>query len=206
VWAGVDVGARRLHFVVLDIRSRVASAEVVPASGRDRLLELAAPVVGVAVDSPGAWSSAPHAGDETVSRKFRLGRCSEIALGREYGIWVPWSTPPEPATGTWMATGIGLFDTLRAAGHDPVEAYPYGGFRLLAGDRVPKKTTVEGRSARVALLRSAGVEVDGLEKSHDFLDAALVALVARQRSLGTARVATCGHDQSGIWLPAPPTV
>jgi predicted nuclease with RNAse H fold len=206
VWAGVDVGARRLHFVVLDIRSRVASAEVVPASGRDRLLELVAPVVGVAVDSPGAWSSAPHAGDETVSRKFRLGRCSEIALGREYGIWVPWSTPPEPAPGTWMATGIGLFDTLRAAGHDPVEAYPYGGFRLLAGGRLPKKTTVEGRSARVALLRSAGVEVDGLEKSHDFLDAALVALVARQRSLGTARVATCGHDQSGIWLPAPPTV
>lgn len=206
MWAGVDVGARRLHFVVLDIRSRVASAEVVPASGRDRLLELAAPVVGVAVDSPGAWSSAPHAGDETVSRKFRLGRCSEIALGREYGIWVPWSTPPEPAPGTWMATGIGLFDTLRAAGHDPVEAYPYGGFRLLAGGRLPKKTTVEGRSARVALLRSAGVEVDGLEKSHDFLDAALVALVARQRSLGTARVATCGHDQSGIWLPAPPTV
>jgi predicted nuclease with RNAse H fold len=206
VWAGVDVGARRLHVVVLDIRSRVASAEVVPASGTDRLLELVAPVVGVAVDSPGAWSSAPHAGDETVSRKFRLGRCSEIALGREYGIWVPWSTPPEPAPGTWMATGIGLFDTLRAAGHDPVEAYPYGGFRLLAGGRLPKKTTVEGRSARVALLRSAGVEVDGLEKSHDFLDAALVALVARQRSLGTARVATCGHDQSGIWLPAPPTV
>ena len=56
--------------------------------------------------------------------------------------------------------------------------------------------------ARVGVLRSAGVEVNGLEKSHDFLDAALVALVARHRSLGTARVATCGHDQSGIWLPA----
>ena len=48
------------------------------------------------------------------------------------------------------------------------------------------------------------MEVDGLERSHDFLDATLVALVARQRSLGTARVATCGHDQSGIWLPALP--
>jgi hypothetical protein len=160
-------------------------------------------VQGVAVDSPGAWSTAPHAGDETVARKFRLGRCSEIALGREYGIWVPWSTPPEPQPGTWMATGIGLFDALRAIGKDPVEAYPYGGFRLLAGGaRLPKKTTAEGRSARAALLRSAGVEVNGLEKSHDFLDAALVALVARHRSLGTARVATCGHDQSGIWLPA----
>jgi hypothetical protein len=156
----------------------------------------------VAVDSPGAWSTAPHAGDESVPPKFRLGRCSEIALGREYRIWVPWSTPPEPLAGTWMATGIDLFAALRAAGHDPVEAYPYGGFRLLAGRPLPKKTTAVGRAARAALLRSAGVEVDGLEKSHDFLDAALVALVARQRSLGTARVATCGHDQSGIWLPA----
>jgi hypothetical protein len=154
------------------------------------------------VDSPGAWSTAPHAEDETVARKFRLGRCGEIDLGRRFGIWVPWSTPPEPAPGTWMAMGIGLFDALRAGGHDPVEAYPYGGFRLLAGERLPKKTSVEGRAARAGLLRSAGVEVDGLEHSHDFLDAALVALVARQRSLGTARVATCGHDQSGIWLPA----
>jgi len=102
-----------------------------------------------------------------------------------------------------MATGIAAFEGLRAAGLDPVEAYPYGGFRLLAGGRLPKKTTAEGRAVRAALLRSAGVEVDGLEKSHDFLDATLVALVARQRSLGTARVATCGHDQSGIWLPAP---
>jgi len=190
--------------VVLDGGSSVALAEVVEAADDAGVRELLGSVRGVAVDSPGAWSDAPHAGDESIARKFRLGRCGEIALGREYGIWVPWSTPPEPAPGTWMAAGIELFATLRAAGHDPVEAYPYGGFRLLAGRRLPKKTTVEGRAARAALLRSAGVEVDGLERSHDFLDATLVALVARQRSLGTARVATCGHDQSGIWLPAPP--
>ena len=177
-------------------------AEVVAAEAVD-LLELMTAVRGVAVDSPGAWSTAPHAGDESIPRKFRLGRCGEIALGREYGIWVPWSTPPEPAPGTWMAAGITLFASLRAAGHDPIEAYPYGGFRLLAGQRLPKKTTSEGRAARASLLRSAGIDVDGLERSHDFLDATLVALVARHRSLGTARVATCGHDQSGIWLPAP---
>jgi predicted nuclease with RNAse H fold len=203
VWAGVDVGARRIHVVVIDSHLRVALAEVVPASETEHLLELMTGVEGAAIDSPGAWSTAPHKGDETVAPKFRLGRCGEIALGREYGIWVPWSTPPEPAPGTWMATGIRLFDVLRAAGHDPVEAYPYGGFHLLAGGRLPKKTTVDGRAARARLLRTAGVEVDGLEKSHDFLDATLVALVARQRSLGTARVATCGHDQSGIWLPRP---
>jgi len=196
------VGARRIHVVVIDGRSRVASAEVVPASDTDRLRSLFGRIDGVAVDSPGAWSTAPHAGDETVAPKFRLGRCSEIALGREYGIWVPWSTPPEPQIGTWMATGIELFRLLRGEGHDPVEAYPYGGFRLLAGGRLPKKTTAEGRAMRARLLQSAGVEVDGLEKSHDFLDAALVAHVAHQRSLGTARVATCGHDQSGIWLPS----
>jgi len=175
---------------------------VAAAAKTATLLKLLTDVEGVAVDSPGAWSSAPHAGDETIPRKFRLGRCSEIALGRDYGIWVPWSTPPEPAPGTWMATGISLFAALRDGGHDPVEAYPYGGFRLLAGERPPKKTTAEGRAVRAQLLRAAGVEVDGLERSHDFLDATLVALVAHQRSLGTARVATCGHDQSGIWLPA----
>ena len=202
MWVGVDVGSRRLHAVALDSGCQVVWAEVVPAAETSAVLELLAGTQGVAVDSPGAWSTAPHAGDETVARKFRLGRCSEIALGREYGIWVPWSTPPEPAPGTWMATGVDLFASLRAAGHDPVEAYPYGGFRLLAGGPLPKKTTAQGRAARAQLLRSVGVEVDGLEKSHDFLDAALVALVARQRSLGTARVATCGHDQSGIWLPA----
>ena len=202
MWAGVDVGARRLHLIVIDRRCRIRRAEVVEAAEPEKMLALVDRVKGVAVDSPGAWSTSPHADDETVSHKFRLGRCSEIALGREYGIWVPWSTPPEPEPGTWMATGIALFDALRDAGHDPVEAYPYGGFRLLAGGRLPKKTTPEGRTTRAQLLRSAGVEVDGLEKSHDFLDAALVALVARQRSQGTARVATCGHDQSGIWLPA----
>jgi hypothetical protein len=102
-----------------------------------------------------------------------------------------------------MATGIDLFAALRTAGHDPVEAYPYGGFRLLAGGPLAPGPSSSWAAARAGLLRSAGVEVNGLEKSHDFLDAALVALVARQRSLGTARVATCGHDQSGIWLPAP---
>jgi len=45
----------------------------------------------------------------------------------------------------------------------------------------------------------------GLERSHDFLDAALIALVARQRALGKAHVASCGHDGSAIWLPSPST-
>src|ERR1051325_5551361 len=124
MWAGVDVGARRLPALVLDRRCRIRGAEVVDAAELWALEELVKDVKGVAVDSPGAWSTSPHAGDETVARKFRLGRCSEIALGREYGIWVPWATPPEPEPGTWMATGIALFDVLRTAGHDPVEAYP----------------------------------------------------------------------------------
>lgn len=206
MWAGVDVGAHRLHIVALDRRLRVVRAEVVDASRTAEAVDVLAAAQGIAVDSPGAWSTAPHATDETIARKFRRGRCGEIALGRQYRIWVPWPTPPEPAPGTWMAAGIELFASLRAAGHDPVEAYPYGGFRLLGRGPLPKKTTPQGRAGRAQLLRSAGVDAVGLERlehSHDLLDAALVALVARQRSLGTARVATCGHDQSAIWLPAP---
>jgi predicted nuclease with RNAse H fold len=202
MWVGVDVGARQFHVVVINGRYEIRRAEVVPVLELAHLVRMLRRAKAVVIDSPGAWSTAPHAGDETVAAKFRLGRCSEIDLGRRFGIWVPWSTPPEPAPGTWMASGIALFDALRAEGHDPVEGFPYGGFRVLAGGRLPKKTTAEGRVARAALLRSAGVEVNGLERSHDFIDAALVALVARQRSLGTAQVATCGHDQSGIWLPA----
>ena len=202
MWVGVDVGLRRLHAVAIDATGDVLWAD---AFAPDEAVEHLRGAAGVAVDSPGDWSTAPHAGDETVAPKFRLGRCGEIDLGRRYRLWVPWPTPPEPAPGTWMATGIAVFAALRAAGHDPVEAYPYGGFRLLAGQRLPKKTTREGRAVRAGLLRRVGVEVDGLEQSHDLLDAALVALVARQRSLGIARVAGCGHDASGIWLPSPST-
>src|SRR5437868_6718203 len=137
MWVGVDVGARQFHVVVINGRCEIRQAEVVPAADVADVVRMARRTKGIAIDSPGAWSTAPHAHDETVARKFRLGRCSEIALGREYGIWVPWSTPPEPSSGTWMATGIDLFAGLRAAGHDPVEAYPYGGFRPLAGRPPP---------------------------------------------------------------------
>ena len=229
MWVGVDVGLQRLHAVAIDATGDVLWAD---AFAPDEAVEHLRGAAGVAVDSPGDWSTAPHAGDETVAPKFRLGRCGEIDLGRRYRLWVPWPTPPEPAPGTWMATGIAVFAALRAAGHDPVEAYPYAGFRLLAGERLPKKTTREGRAVRARLLQAEGIDVNvdaaldlhdrdsealglrgrerpqrsgdmGLERSHDFLDAALNALVARQRALGEARVATCGHDGSAIWLPAP---
>ena len=201
MWAGVDVGAHKFHAVVIDDRRVVASA-VFDAADGDGLAQWLGPVAGVGVDSPGAWSTAPHAEDGELAPKFRHARCGEVDLGRTWRIWVPWPTPTRPAPGTWMAAGISLFDALRATGHDPVEAFPYAGFRLLAGMQLPKKTTPEGRTIRVRLLRQSGVHVDGLERSHDFLDAALLALVARHRSLGTARVATCGHDDSAIWLPA----
>ena len=51
MWAGVDVGARRLHVVVVDGALRVVTAEVVPASDTGLALELMGSIAGVAVDS-----------------------------------------------------------------------------------------------------------------------------------------------------------
>ena len=200
MWAGVDVGARILHAVVLDGRGRLLGTAAF--DGAEPLVRWLDGAAGVGVDSPDAWSTAPHASDATLSPKFRTARCGEIGLGRLYRIWVPWTTPVDPAPGSWMAAGIELCAALRAAGHQPLEVYPYGGFRLLGG-RLPPKTTAAGRSARAEVLGAAGVDAGPLGRSHDLLDAAMAALVALHHGAGLALGATCGHDGSAIWLPFP---
>lgn len=199
---GIDVGARRLHAVALDLETATVDGDVFDAG---RLDELAAWVSGagqVAIDSPDQWSTAPHKGDHHLSSKFRTARCGEIALGRDYGIWVPWTTPVEPAPG-WIHVGIDLFAALRAEGHEPVEVYPHAIFRLLAGGRrLPPKHTGAGARERVELLQQAGLSEPSLALwSHDAVDAAAAAVVALHRARGMARPATCGHDGSAIWLP-----
>ena len=154
MWVGLDVGLRRLHAVAIDEAGAVAWAAAFDPPEAVARLEGAD---GVAVDSPGAWSTAPHAADETVPRKFRLARCGEIDLGRTHGIWVPWSTPPEPAPGTWMATGIALFDALRDAGHDPVEAYA-----VERGDRIAQLVIQRVEQASFAVLDELPASERGL--------------------------------------------
>lgn len=151
----------------------------------------------VAIDAPAQLSTRPHAVDEALSPKFRRARCCEVALGREQGIWVPWVAPSERPADPWMEVGFELFAALGARA---VEVYPYAAFRVLAGgERLPKKTTREGRAARAELLRRAGVEPP--DRSHHFLDAAVAAVTAQCVADGSALRVTCGHDASAIWLP-----
>jgi predicted nuclease with RNAse H fold len=201
--AGVDVDGGAFWCVVLDAGSAVVAATRVAAAEEAAAVVKDHHVTVVAVDSPGALSTAPYAGDETVGRKFRSGRGCEVTLGREHGIWVPWSTPTDAAAlPPWMARGIALHEALRNDGHETLEVYPYAVFRLLAAGRLPRKTTPEGRAARLRLLGEAGVTGLGPASGHDVVDAATAALVALHRAQGRARAARCPLDRTAIWLPA----
>lgn len=71
-----------------------------------------------------------------------------------------------------------------------LEVFPGACWRLVAGPGLPKKQTVAGRQARVALLRGLGVRVPkGALPAHDQLDAAMAAWVAYRFSRGETRSA-----------------
>jgi predicted nuclease with RNAse H fold len=187
----------------------VVEARTLGAADLDAVVAIAQGADSVAIDAPARPSTAVHRDDEEISRKFRVARCGEIALGQQARIWVPWVTPPDPgAVPGWMRVGFSVWAALIAAGHEPIEVYPAGVFRVLAGHVPPKKTTAAGRRARIELLAGridlpAGI---GLW-SHDGLDALAAALTAHERATGLARA--CGHetpgcDGSAIWLPASP--
>ena len=212
VSVGIDLGASTIHVVVLEGaiggRPRVADARTFAAADLDGVRALVAGAGEIAIDAPAQLSTAPHRGDTSLSPKFRVARCGEIALGTDAGIWVPWVTPhEETAVPGWIAVGFDLWAGLRAAGHEPVEVYPAGVFRSLSGRVPPRKTSHAGAHARLALLAPrlalpAAVEV----WSHDGIVALGAGLVAHQKSAGTARAvghAGPGCDGSAIWLPAP---
>jgi hypothetical protein len=210
-YVGVDVGARRLHAVSLDAGLHVTGASIVDARELDALVDWAGGATVVAIDAPDRPSTGAHADDSSVARKFRSGRCAEVALGLQHGAWVPWVTPERPGPGTWIAVGIALFSALAArSGAETVEVFPHAAFRSLAdGATTLRKTTVEGARRRAALLRRAGVRAPDLELwAHDPLDALAGALVAAHRGreqavrVACARHAEGGGDGSAIWLPA----
>ncbi len=210
--AGIDVGARRLDAVALDGQARVTDVRTFGTADLGAIVAWTEGVAAIGIDSPDRWSTAPHAADTSLSLKFRTARCAEIDLGRAHGIWVPWTTPVKPEEATWIAAGIDLFAALRARGHEPLEVFPHGVFRVLnQGVRPPTKRTREGLGARVRLLRAAAVSAPWPDlATHDALDATAAALVALRHAQGggpdrpvpAAMAATCGHDGSAIWLPA----
>ena len=198
---GIDVGAERLHCVVLEAGGRIVDARVLHADDLNGVLALAAGASATAIDAPAAPSTAPHAGDASLSTKFQPARCAEIALGRVRRIWVPWVTPIAGPFPTWMQVGFTLFDALRER-PNVVETYPHAVFRTLAAGPVRPKRAADGIAARVALLEAAGVREPRLVMwSHDGLDAVAAAVTALGLLDGSAVGVTCGHDGSAIWLP-----
>jgi predicted nuclease with RNAse H fold len=205
-FVGVDVGARALHAVAVDGSCAVLDAAIFDACHLDALAAWAADATVVAIDAPDGPSIGAHASDPSVAPKFRVGRCGEVALGRQRGYWVSWATPRDPAPGSWIDVGIRAHAALPAT----IEVFPHAGFRELAGGApLTRKTTAAGRRARAGLLRAAGLSARDMESwSHDTLDAALAAVVALDRGMnraqrvGCAEGEPCGQDGSAIWLPA----
>lgn len=209
-FVGIDVSADACYVVALDSRGGVIDGSVV-ANGAD-ILTAVGTATAVAIDAPDRPSTSKHAGDASLVRKFRTARCAEIALFRTAGFAVPWPTPPAGiGAAPWMLHGFTLWARMRAAGHVPLEAYPYAVFRRLGGTPLPPKSRRDGREARVGLLRAAGITDPSLALwGHDGLDAAAAALVALLAHQGRAHAVTCPHqdgawDGSAIWLPDPPT-
>jgi hypothetical protein len=210
---GIDLGASTIHVVVLEAAAQrlptVVDARTFAGCDVDGVTKLLDGARDIAIDAPAQLSVAPHRDDASISPKFRVARCGEIALGQDAGIWVPWVTPADPAEVVgWMQVGFSLWTGLRAAGHEPVEVYPAGVFRVLAGAVPPRKTTHAGAQARIGLLAPHVVLPATIEMwSHDGIDALGAALTAHQKGMGTAR--QIGHDAptcdgSAIWLPAAP--
>ena len=180
---GIDLGATHLHVASLDGGELRTST----TTSIDDVVAMCAGADAIAIDAP----SDPATGrvhEGPLSPKFAVARCNEIAAGEQLGVWVPWVTPTLDAAPSWMRTGFALWEALRAKGHEPIEVYPAGCFWLLNGRRwPPKKSVPDGRVARRALLRPF-VDVDVEVDSHDLIDAAMAAVVAR----GPSR--SVGHD------------
>jgi Protein of unknown function (DUF429) len=211
---GIDLGASTIHVVVLgDARDgdhpSVVDARTFDAADLDGVVALVEGAAAIAIDAPSQLSTARHRDDASLSPKFRVARCGEIALGTDARIWVPWVTPADATkVPAWMQVGFALWSALRVAKHEPLEVYPAGVFRVLAGVVPPRKTTRAGHAARVTLLAEHVALPPLIEMwSHDGVDALGAALVAHQQVIGRAR--ELGHDEpgcdpTGIWLPVAP--
>jgi predicted nuclease with RNAse H fold len=203
VYVGIDVSSRALHCVAIDAQGEVVDARVVAPDDLESLSGTYADAYSIAIDAPSDLSTRPHLDDPDFrpGAKFRPGRCAEIALGLDYGLWVPWVAPHKPLGG-WMEVGRRVFTAFRDSGRDPIEVYPHAAFGALRRP-LPSKQSAAGIQVRADILAERGVRLSGLKMwSHDGLDALIGAVVARDHANGEAIRVSCGHDSSAIWLPA----
>lgn len=175
---------------------------MLPAGASRELVALAAGATAIAIDAPAAPSTAPHAGDPSLSPKFRPARCCEIAGPPAQVVGAVGHADGRGGRAGMDAGRVPAPRGAGADGHAPIEVYPYAGFRLLAGRVLSKKTTVSGVRERVAVLEAERVAAPWMRLwSHDALDAAMAAMLALRAGEGTAIPVGCGHDGSTIWIP-----
>jgi hypothetical protein len=208
VVVGIDIATDRLNWLALDDDGAFIDGDVCTADDLARLSRLADRADVIAIDAPAQLSTAPHDQpehkDEHLSKKFLRARCAEIALGRTHRIWVPWVGPDVVPTRGWIATGLNLYSRLAASSDaELIEVFPHAAFRVLRQPmRLERKTSVAGIHQRVDALREVGLKGERVSLwSHDSVDAAVAAIVARDRLRRTAVRVTCGHDSSALWLP-----
>ena len=217
VYAGVDVGADRLNAVLISPAPTADPASLPaadPAHGADParwavtgvftggpegLVSFCSGAPRVGVDAPGGLSCGVHLGDASVAPKFRTGRCSEVPVAG----WpaVSWVTPQDEASVPgWMRTGFAVWRTLLSGGFAVVETFPAAAFHRLNGRRwPPRKSTPEGRAARLSLLSElVDLPVGADRWTHDDIDAAACALVA---AAGQPLTHCCPEpDGSVMWV------
>lgn len=198
LYAGVDVGARRVHAIVLR-QDGVLSFVARYAGEAEGVADFCSAAARVAIDAPGGPSAGAHRGDLSVAAKFRAGRCSEVPVP---GVpAVPWVSPLSVADAPgWMRTGFSVWSSLVATGAEVVETFPAAFFHRLHGGRwPPPKTSAAGRAVRLSLL-SAVVDLpsDAARWGHDDLDAVACSVVA---ALGRPATHVCDRpDGSVMWL------
>lgn len=202
LYAGVDVGAGRVHAALVWLTRRGCTFESAYRGDPALLAEFCSGARRVGVDAPGGLSAGAHLGDLSVAPKFRAGRCSEVPVP---GVpAVPWVTPASLAEAPgWMRTGFSVWESLSALGVEAVETFPAAFFHRLHGGRwPPPKTSAVGREIRLSLLASVvGLPPDASRWGHDDIDAVACAVVAAR---GVPATHKCDRpDGSVMWmLPA----
>lgn len=237
VFIGVDLtaGGRAITYVVLDARRRLIASAQADFDGAVAAVSAYAQAV-CAVDAP----QTPNAGlmaDPDYRRRLGLRpngsnyssyKVSEYELRRR-GIGL-YNTPRSAADAPgWMQAGWRFYAALQAAGfvawpapgvRQMFEVHPHACFTVMLGHRPLKKTTLEGRLQRQALLFRAGVRlpnvVDVLEEltphrlllgdlsfsglllDHDTLDATAAAYTAWLAAHEPAQVTPVGDPNEGV--------